>query len=98
MRLDDAAVGVAALVAVEGAKLTQSFLPDLATLRKAGPGDSSLRKDLTVGELAAGLVVLIVSYSVAWATDSPAPLVIGLAVLVAMVGVYEWTYHTRSNS
>jgi hypothetical protein len=43
-------------------------------------------------------VVLIVSYSVAWATDSPAPLVIGLAVLVAMVGVYEWTYHTRSNS
>ena len=83
-------VGTAVAIAVLGADSFHKYLPPVADIRKAKPGDKSMAADVHAGELLAGLTIFTVSSLAASVAGNGTPLVIGGVSFLAMIGVYEW--------
>lgn len=69
----------------------QFFLPRLAEVRKAGPGDRSMWSDVRVGEVAAVALSVGMGAIMATLTKSPLPLYCGVMIALVLVCVYEYT-------
>lgn len=85
------ATAVTGLVAIEGTKVFLTVLPPITEVRKRSSADVEFKNDMRAGEVLAGSVILLGSMSVSAISGSQAPAWLGLATLVVLVGVYEWT-------
>lgn len=99
MNPDRAALaGVVGLVAVETVKAFRDYLPDISQVRKADtsdPGHASFVSDTRAGELAAVAVALVVAAAVSAVAGERLPLLVGAAVSVSMVALYELTLRRK---
>lgn len=83
-------VGTAIAIASVGIDSLHKFLPSVAEVRKAGPGDAEMAANVHAGELLAGITVVTVSMLASSVAGNGLPLVIGCTGFLAMAGTYEW--------
>lgn len=71
----------------------QFFLPKLSDVRRAD--DSVTRRDVYLGQFAAGAVSLAVSVMFGWMTGSPIPVYVSLIIAVIIAGVYHYAMESE---
>lgn len=84
-------MGVAAISLAQTFGFFQNYMPAIAEVRKANPGDSETAGDVRIGEVAALTGSLLVGAIIAWITGDPTPVYVSLLVCGVMIGVYEMT-------
>lgn len=92
--MNAAEVGVILLVAAEAPQAYSAFLPSIMTIRTF-VGDPGAVQDIREGELLGSAFVGLISVAGSLLTESPWPMVVGVATIVAMVGVYEYALAGR---
>jgi hypothetical protein len=84
-------MGVAAISLAQSFGFFQSYMPPIAEVRKADPGNAEMAGDVRIGEVAALTGSLAVGAIVAWITKDPTPVYVSGLVIAVMVFVYEMT-------
>ena len=88
-------VGTAIALAVLGADSFHKFVPSVADVRAADPGDKETAANVHAGELVAGITIFTVGYLASTIAGNAVPMVVGGLSFLAMVGTYE--YLLRAN-
>lgn len=68
----------------------QFFLPRLNEVRQASPHDPTMRGDVLLGQVAAGVVSASVGVLLAWMTGSPVPVYVTLFIAVVIAAFYQF--------
>src|SRR4051812_27606588 len=87
-------VGTAIAIAVLGADSFHKYLPSVADIRGAKPGDKAMAANVHAGEVLAGLTVVTVASLAASVAGNGTPLFIGGVSFLAMVSYYEYLLRT----
>lgn len=66
------------------------FLPRLSEVRRAEAGDTMMRGDVLLGQLAAGAVSMAVGMLLTWMTGSSLPAMTTLAIAVIIAVIYQY--------
>lgn len=66
------------------------FLPRLSEVRRADPGDSLMRGDVMLGQLAAGAVSMAVGVLLSAMTQSQLPIIVTVFVAVVIAVIYQY--------
>jgi hypothetical protein len=66
-----------------------ALLPPFSEVRKASPKDLDMRKDVRLGEAAAGTLVLGIGVIAAGIAGSPAPVIASIICALVLVAMYE---------
>lgn len=66
------------------------FLPRLGEVRRAEPGDSMMRGDVLLGQLAASAVSVTVGMLLTWMTGSSLPVMTTIAIAVIIAVIYQY--------
>jgi hypothetical protein len=84
-------MGVAAISLAQSFSFFQAYMPPIAEVRKADPGNGETVGDVRIGETAALAGSLAVGAIIAWITGDPTPVYVSFLVCAVMVAVYEMT-------
>jgi hypothetical protein len=88
-------MGVAAISLAQSFSFFNTYMPSIAEVRKADPGNSETAGDVRIGEVAALAGSLSVGAIVAWITGDPVPVYVSLMACAVMITVYEWVLRSR---
>jgi hypothetical protein len=84
-------MGVAALSLGQSFAFFNQYMPPIADVRKADPGNAEFVGDVRIGEVAALTGSLAIGAIVTWITGDPTPIYVSVLVCSVMIGVYEMT-------
>jgi len=89
MAVDGAAMSAAVVSLGQSIGAYQFFLPPLREVRKAGAGDSAMRGDVRMGQVAAGVVTLSVGALLGYLVQSQVPVIVALLMGFVVAALYE---------
>ena len=73
----------------------QFFLPRLADVRRADPGDVNMRMDVIVGQVAAGALTIAVGVMLSYLAGSGLPAFVAVVIAVVIAACYHYALNVR---
>lgn len=87
---DPASISAASIAIGQTAYTYAQFLPSLREVRQAGPTDMTMRGDVLLGQVTAGMVSMTVGWLLSWMSGSQLPLLTTLAIAIIIAAAYQY--------